>query len=122
MLLNMESLEKPSWIKMDEKELVAIIKELSTKYPSSQIGMILRDQYGIPTTRVFGKKLKSYLEELGIETKEDLVNAVNKVDSLKEHMKNNVTDKRSKHKLQKAQAHLNKVKRYYGISIRDRKK
>jgi ribosomal protein S15P/S13E len=122
MLLNMESLEKPTWIKISEKELVDIIKDLSQKYAPSQVGMILRDQYGVPTTRVFGKKLKKYLEDLGIETKEDLVNAEKKVDSLKEHMKNNTGDKRSKHKLQKAQAHLNRTKRYYGISIRDRSK
>jgi len=118
----MEQLEKPVWVKMNEKELIGIISELSAKYAPSQVGIVLRDQYGIPTTKIFGKKLKKYLEELGIETKEELNNAGKKVDSLKEHLKNNAQDKRSKHKLQKAQAHLNKLKKYHGISIRDRKK
>ena len=118
----MEKLEKPTWVKMTESELKAVIAELAVKYPASQIGMILRDQYGIPTTRIFGKKLKKYLEDLGIESREDLVNADKKVDALREHLKNNITDRRSKHKFQKAQAHLNKVKKYYGISVRDRSK
>ncbi len=117
----MEKLEKPTWVKMTETELKAVIGDLATKYPASQIGMILRDQYGIPTTRVFGKKLCDYLKDLGIEYREDLVNASKKVDSLKEHNKNNISDKKAKHKLQKAQAHLNKTKKYYGVSGKDKK-
>lgn len=109
----MEKMEKPTWIKMSEADMKALIAELAEKYPASQIGMILRDQYAIPTTRVFGKKLNKYLEELGIQSNEELTNAEKKVDSLKEHLKNNGADKRSKHKLQKAQAHLNKTKKYY---------
>ncbi len=118
----MEKLAKPTWVKMTESELKKVIAELAKKYPSSQVGMMLRDQYGIPSTRIYGKKLGEYLEELGIDSKEDLVNADKKVDALKEHLKHNVTDKIAKHKLQKAQARLNIIKRYYGISIRDRKK
>ena len=48
------------------------------KYPPSQVGMILRDQYAVPTTKLYGRKLKSYLEELDVDTKEDLINAEKK--------------------------------------------
>lgn len=116
----MNKLDKPTWLKMKESELKVIISELATKYPPSQIGMILRDQYAVPTTKIYGKKLKLYLEELGVDIKEDLINAEKKMDALKEHLKDNPTDKKSKHKLQKAQAHLNKVKKYYGIPIRSK--
>jgi small subunit ribosomal protein S15 len=107
---------------MKEPELKKTIIELSEKYAPSQIGIILRDQYGIPTTKIFGKKLKAYLKELGIERNEDLENAEKKVDNLKEHLKKNITDRSAKHKLQKAQSRLNSTKKYFGISIRDRKK
>ncbi len=107
---------------MKEPELKKIILELSGKYAPSQIGIVLRDQYGIPTTKVFGKKLKAYLKELDIDRNEDLENAEKKVVVLKEHLKNNVTDRSSKHKLQHAQSRLNIIKKYFGISIRDRKK
>jgi len=107
---------------MEEPELKKIILELSETNPPSKIGIILRDSYGIPTTRVFGKKLKAYLKELGIERNEDLENASKKVDRIKEHLKNNITDRNTKHKLQHAQSRLNIIKKYFGIAIRDRKK
>jgi len=118
----MEKLSKPSWVKMSEADLKKLIKELSDKNAPSKIGIILRDQYGIPSVKVFGKKMQAYLKELGIEVNEDLENAEKKVDNLKEHFKNNITDKKAKHKLQKAQARLNITRRYFGISVRDRKK
>jgi len=107
---------------MKEPELKKVILELSEKHAPSQIGIILRDQYGIPTTKVFGKKLKAYMQELGIDRNEDLENAEKKVDGLKEHLKNNITDRSAKHKLQHAQSRLNIIKKYFGIPIRDRKK
>jgi small subunit ribosomal protein S15 len=112
--------DKPKWIKMKEPELKKTILELSEKYAPSQIGIILRDQYGIPTTKVFGKKLKAYLKELGIERNEKLENSENKFERMKEHLKNNVTDRKAKHKFQKAQSRLNKLKKQAGISIRAR--
>ena len=118
----MQELKKPTWIKMKEPELKKVILELSETYAPSQIGIVLRDQYGIPTTKVFGKKLKSYLKELGIDRNEDLENATKKVDRLKEHLKENITDRSAKHKLQHAQSRLNITKKYFGIPIRDRKK
>jgi small subunit ribosomal protein S15 len=118
----MQELKKPNWIKMKEPELKKVILELSEKHAPSQIGIILRDQYGIPTTKVFGKKLKAYMQELGIDRNEDLENAEKKVDGLKEHLKNNITDRSAKHKLQHAQSRLNIIKKYFGIPIRDRKK
>jgi small subunit ribosomal protein S15 len=118
----MAEMKKPTWIKMKEPELKKTILELSLTYAPSQIGIILRDQYGIPTTKVFGKKLKAYLTELGIDRNEDLENASKKVDKIKEHLKNNITDKHAKHKLQHVQSRLNITKKYFGISIRDRKK
>ncbi len=118
----MQKLTKPTWVKMKEPELKKIILELSENHAPSQIGLILRDQYGIPTTKIFGKKLKAYLEELGIKRNEDLENAEKKVTGLKEHLKENITDRSAKHKLQHAQSRLNIIKKYFGISIRDRKK
>lgn len=118
----MKKLTKPTWVKMKEPELKKVILELSEKYAPSQIGIVLRDQYGIPSTKVFGKKLKAYLKELGIEQNEDLENADKKVTKLKEHLKGNITDRSAKHKLQHAQSRLNIIKKYFGISIRDRKK
>lgn len=118
----MAELVKPTWVRMKEPELKKLILELSETHAPSKIGHILRDQYGIPTTKVFGKSLKQYLQELKIERNEDLENAEKKVENLKEHLKNNITDRKAKHKLQHAQSRLNITKKYFGIPIRDRKK
>jgi small subunit ribosomal protein S15 len=109
----MEKLDKPAWVKMKEPELKKLIVELSEKYSPSRIGIVLRDQYGIPTTKIFGKKLKAYMQELGIEKNEDLENAEKKVEGLKEHLKDNVTDRKAKHKLQHAQSRLNITRKYF---------
>ena len=118
----MAEIKKPTWVKIKEPELKKTILELSEKYAPSQIGIILRDQYGIPTTKVFGKKLKAYMQELGIERNEDLENAETKVEKIKEHLKDNITDRHAKHKLQHVQSRLNIIRKYFGISLRDRKK
>lgn len=118
----MEQLSKPTWVKMKEPELKKTILELSKKHSPSQIGFVLRDQYGIPTTKIFGKKLKVYLKELKIDRNEDLENAEKKVNALKEHLKKNITDRSAKHKLQRAQSRLNITRKYFGIPIRTKKK
>ena len=68
-------LEKPAWLKIKEEELKKIIAELAQNHPPAKIGIILRDQYGIPTTRLYGKKLSHYLKEQGLDSKPDLINA-----------------------------------------------
>ncbi len=111
----MAKMTKPTWVKMKEPELKELIVKLSEDNTPSQIGMVLRDQYGIPSTKVFGKKLKAYMQELGIERNEDLENAENKVEKMKEHLKTNITDRKAKHKLQHAQSRLNITRKYFGI-------
>tara|TARA_Y100000310_G_scaffold316947_1_gene369241 strand:- start:844 stop:1197 length:354 start_codon:yes stop_codon:yes gene_type:complete len=117
----MKQLQKPTWVKIKEPELKKIIAELAEKNSPSKIGIILRDQYGIPTTKIFGKKLNAYLKELGVEKKETLENAEKKLNAIKEHLKKNITDKKAKHKLQKSQSHLNVLKKYYNKGTQEKK-
>ena len=118
----MEELQKPAWLKMKEDELVKHIKELADKNPPSKIGTILRDQYGIPTTKLYGKKLGQYLKELGLEKNEEFENAVKKVEKIKEHLKANITDRKAKHKLQKAQSKVSKARKYFERKNKEWKK
>ena len=113
-LIQKAKAEKPSWLKMDEEELKKIIADLAKKYQQpAEIGFVLRDQYGIPTTKLYGKKLSKYLKEVGFNVADvDLKNAEKKLERMKEHLKNNITDRRTKHKLQKAQSRVAGVKRY----------
>jgi len=103
---------KPVWLKMSEEELRKLVLELAEKYQPAQIGLILRDQYGVPTTKVFGKKLSAYLREAGKNEFFELKNVEKKVEAIKEHMKNNGQDKKAKHKLQKSMSKLNAMRKY----------
>lgn len=103
---------KPVWLKMSEEELRKLVLELAEKYQPAQIGLILRDQYGVPTTKVFGKKLSAYLREAGKNEFFEVKNIEKKVSKIKEHMKNNGQDKKAKHKFQKANSRLNALKKY----------
>ena len=105
------AVKKPVWLKMDEESLKKIIAELAEKYEAPQIGLILRDQYGIPTTRLYGKKLNKYLKEIGKDSNTDLKNLDKKFENMKKHISENPTDKKAKHKFQKAQSRLNVMKR-----------
>lgn len=109
--------EKPVWLKSSEEDMKKIIAELAGKYQPAQIGLILRDQYGIPTTKVFGKKLATYLKEAGVDpTKVELQNVEKRVENLKEHMKKHTQDKKAKHKIQKPQSRVSKIKKYLNIN------
>ena len=104
---------KPPWLKIKEEEIKKIIAELAKKHPPAEIGLILRDQYGVPTTKLYGKKLKQYLKELNLNSNPDLENAEKKLEKIKTHLKTNITDRKAKHKIQKAQSSLNRQKRYF---------
>ena len=104
---------KPSWAKLSETELKTIVAELAQKNQPAQIGLILRDQYGIPTTKIFGKKLSKILAELNLQTNFELQNVQKKAERMVEHLKKNKGDKKAKHKLQKASGRVNKLKKYF---------
>jgi len=103
---------KPVWLKLSEEDLIKLIAELAEKYTPAQTGLILRDRYGVPTTKVFGKKISAYFKEIGKAQNFELDNAQKKVEKMKEHIKRNKTDKKAKHKLQKATSHFNALKKY----------
>ncbi|MEM4605688.1 MAG: 30S ribosomal protein S15 [Candidatus Pacearchaeota archaeon] len=105
---------KPEWVKINEEELKKLLKDLAEKHPPSVIGKILRDQYGIPSTKiVFGKPLSFYLKEMNLWRKEELENAKKKLEKMEQHMKKNPQDKKTKHKIQKALGKINSLKRYF---------
>jgi small subunit ribosomal protein S15 len=113
MVKTAQVVEKPVWLKLSEEDLKKILVELKDKYPPAHLGLILRDQYGIPTTRIFGKKLSAYLKEAGIDTLEvELKNVQKKEEKLKEHIKKHKQDKKAKHKVQITVSKVSKIKKY----------
>ena len=85
--------KKLSWVKTKPAELQKIVVELAKQGNSpAQIGLILRDKYGIPKAKLLGKRISKILKEADIKyiTEKDIIEK--NVEKLKEHMKKNKYD------------------------------
>ena len=77
---------KSEWTKIKPQEVEKLVVDLARKgIPSEKIGLILRDQHGIPKARLLGKKIGQILKENKIENKSEENNLANKIESLKKH-------------------------------------
>ncbi len=99
------------------KKIEKIIVELAKQgVPPSKIGLILRDQYGVPSIRkATGKKLVQILKEhnLAPEIPEDLFNLMKRAVNLHEHLTKHKKDKHSKRGLQMIESKIRALIKYY---------
>jgi len=109
--------EKPDWINMSMEEIENIIVNLykGGLHPS-QIGIRLRDQYGIPDVKlVTGKKIQQILEEAGYKQKipEDLMFLMKKAVNLHAHLQVHKKDLSNRRGLQLVEAKIRRLIKYY---------
>ena len=109
--------EVPSWLKLTEKEVELLIVKLSKegKKPS-QIGMILRDEYGLPDVKTLTKKsITTTLAEKDMtpELPEDLLALIKKAVLLKNHLEENKKDYGAKRGLQLTESKIRRLGKYY---------
>ncbi len=111
------SKELPDWVEMKTEEIEELILDLHKQGRStSMIGMILRDEYGIPSTKLVNKiKVTKILKKNGIvlEYPEDLINLMTKALNIHKHMKINPKDLHNKRQLNNAEAKIRRLVRYY---------
>ena len=109
--------EKPEWLEMTEEEIVELIVKLHREGQStSQIGIILRDQYGIPSTKtVLGAKITEILKDNGTEFEypEDLLNLIRRAVNIREHLEENPKDLHSKRGLMIIESKIRRLVKYY---------
>ena len=109
------TLKKPLWVKYSEQEVKEIILKLVEKQPeltAEKIGLILRDNYGIPKTRIFGFKIGQVLKEADKYESPDLKNITVKIEKLEKHLVRNHGDKKTGRSLILTKATLKKFKEY----------
>uniref|UniRef100_A0A453S1K8 Small ribosomal subunit protein uS15 N-terminal domain-containing protein n=1 Tax=Aegilops tauschii subsp. strangulata TaxID=200361 RepID=A0A453S1K8_AEGTS len=107
----------PSWV----KTAVADVDELITKAAKkgqmpSQIGVLLRDQHGIPLVKsVTGSKILRILKAHGLapEIPEDLYFLIKKAVAIRKHLERNRKDKDSKFRLILVESRIHRLARYY---------
>ena len=107
----------PKWIQYTPEEIEMLIVELAKKgYPPSMMGIILRDQYGIPLIKsVLGMKLHKVLEKYGIEPviPEDLYNLISRAVNLRRHLEEHPKDTHSKRGLIEIESKIHRLVKYY---------
>ena len=89
--------------------------------PPSRIGLTLRDQYGVPSTKlVLDMNLNSFLKEKNAlpDVPEDLGNLMRKALHIRKHIKANNKDVHNKRALQLTENKIRRLVKYYHDSGR----
>ncbi len=107
----------PSWCTYKPEEVEALVVKLAKEgHPPSMIGIILRDQYGIPLVKpITGKSIMQILREHGLARPipEDLENLIRKANRLVAHLEKHRKDYHNKRALQIIEAKIHKLAKYY---------
>ncbi len=109
----------PRWLKLDmsPNDIELLVVELFKKgYTPSMIGIILRDQYGIPLVKqVTGKKLVRILEKHGakLPVPEDLLYLMKKAVNLRRHLEEHPKDYHAKKGLLDLESKIRRLVKYY---------
>ena len=109
--------DKPSWIRHTSKEVELLIVKLAKEdNKPSEIGLKLRDSYGIPSVKdILGKGVSKVLKEnnLSGEFPEDILNLIKKLVTLRKHLEENKQDKTAKRGIQLTESKINRLIKYY---------
>jgi small subunit ribosomal protein S15 len=109
------TIKKPVWLKYNEAEIKEIVLKIAEKNPgltTEKIGLVLRDNYGIPTTKIFGFKISDVLKGKNLYESPDLKNLKAKNEKLITHLLKNKQDKKTGRSLIITKAKLKKVTEY----------
>jgi len=110
-----QTIKKPVWLKYTEQEVKDIILKIVEKNPeitAEKIGLILRDNYGIPRTKIYGFKISQVLKEANKYESPDKKNLSAKAEMLEKHLIKNKGDKRTGRSFIITKAKLKKLQDY----------
>lgn len=108
---------KPEWVEYSTEEIEELILKLNKEGKStSMIGIVLRDQYGIPSVKaVTGQKITKILEkhDHSLDYPEDLMNLIRKAVNVREHLEENPKDIHTKRGLRIIESKIRRLVKYY---------
>jgi small subunit ribosomal protein S15 len=110
-------LKKHVWLKYSKDEVEKLILKLNKSGKSkSEIGLILRDSYGIPDVRLLvDKKIGAVLDE-NKQTKqipEDVIALIKREINLSKHLEKNHHDMSALRGIQLTESKINRLVKYY---------
>ena len=109
--------EAPSWVRYKPKEIELLIIKLSKSgLLPSQIGLHLRDTYGIPDVKkIVGKRVSEILIEknVGKKTPEDIASLIKRGIAIRKHLQLNRKDGGATRGLKITESKIRKLEKYY---------
>ena len=112
---------RPEWIAYSNEEIEEFILKFNREGKSaSEIGIILRDQYGVPNVKsVTGEKITAILrknDQAG-DYPEDIMNLIRKAVNIRDHLKENPKDLHTKRGLTIIESRIRRLGSYYSREI-----
>jgi small subunit ribosomal protein S15 len=105
-----------SWLTYKEKEVEMLVAKLAKEGKTpSEIGLDLRDHYGIPSTKQLTKKTITGIKEkeLAKEIPEDLMALIRRTVMLRKHLEKNHKDEPAKRGLHLTESKIKRLVKYY---------
>lgn len=107
----------PAWVQYKPKEVeLLVVKYAKEGKTASQIGVFLRDEYGIPDVKILtGKTISQILvdKKLLPDIPEDLMALIRKSVLLKKHLEENKKDISAKRGLQLTESKIRRLAKYF---------
>jgi small subunit ribosomal protein S15 len=107
----------PKWIQYSKDEIIELILQMAKEGKNASIiGLILRDQHGIPGVKILtGKTISEILKEHNVLPKypEDLMNLMRKAVRLSKHLAVNKQDKHNTRALRLTESKIKRLVSYY---------
>jgi len=107
----------PAWAKYTPEEVESLIVKLAREgHNTSRIGVVLRDQYGIPLTKpIAGKSIMEIVKQAGLAPllPEDLDVLLRRASRLAVHLEKSRKDRYNVRSLQNVEAKIHKLAKYY---------
>ena len=112
----------PEWAEYSAHEVEELVMKMGkeSKGPA-EIGMVLRDNYGVPSVQnLCSKSVTEILEAGGVKAPypEDLINLIKRAVNMREHLRTNRSDKHNRTKLTHVESKIGRLVKYYAKSGR----
>ena len=107
----------PKWVRYKKNEIEKLVIKLAKEgNSSSMIGLILRDQFGVPSVeKITDKTISEIIKENNLypEFPEDLFNLLKQAVDLRNHLEKNKKDYTSKRGLELLESKIRRLVKYY---------
>ena len=105
------------WVPLNKKQVEDIVVDMAKKRSmSAKIGLILRDEHGVPDVKaVTGKSISKIIRENDVypTIPEDMMSLLKKAVKLRSHLDLNKADKHSKKGLEHLESKIRRLGKYY---------